>query len=55
MPGTCPDIQPVAGKPPWPTGPSGTVPTTSVEKILADHPDIHMVKIDIDGSEMELL
>ena len=29
-PGTCPDIQPVAGKPPWPTGPSGTVPTTSV-------------------------
>jgi len=32
-----------------------TVPTTSVEKILAEHPDIHMVKIDIEGSEMELL
>lgn len=32
-----------------------TVPTTSVERLLAQHPDIHMVKIDIEGAEMELL
>jgi hypothetical protein len=31
------------------------VPTTSVERLLAEHPDIHMVKIDIEGAEMELL
>lgn len=31
------------------------VPTTSVERLLAEHPDVHMVKIDIEGAEMELL
>ena len=31
------------------------VPTTSVESLLAKHPDIHMVKIDIEGAEMEIL
>ena len=31
------------------------VPTISVERLLAKHPDIHMVKIDIEGAEMEIL
>ena len=34
---------------------SVTVPCVTVEQLLKDHPEIHMVKIDIEGSEMELL
>jgi FkbM family methyltransferase len=34
---------------------SVTVPCVSVPQLLKEHPEVHMVKIDIEGSEMELL